>query len=46
MAYPEDVRKILEALLEHNEWRRRQTVNLIASENVMSPLAELAYSTT
>jgi glycine hydroxymethyltransferase len=43
MAYPEDVRKILEALLEHNEWRRRQTVNLIASENVMSPLAELAY---
>ncbi|MEL9990714.1 MAG: serine hydroxymethyltransferase [Thermoproteus sp.] len=41
--YPEDVKKIVDILVEHNLWRRRDSVNLIAAENVMSPLAELVY---
>ncbi len=36
-------RELLEVVLRHNVWRRRETINLIASENVMSPLAELFY---
>lgn len=43
MAYPGDLEKMLNLVMEHNKWRRRETVNLIASENVMSPLAELIY---
>nr|KJR74389.1 MAG: serine hydroxymethyltransferase [Thermoproteus sp. AZ2] len=43
MRYPEDLVKAIEVVLEHNIWRRRQTINLIAAENVMSPLAELVY---
>ncbi|MET1128946.1 MAG: serine hydroxymethyltransferase [Thermoproteota archaeon] len=31
--------------MKHNRWRRYETINLIASENVMSPLAEAAYVT-
>ncbi|MFN3804122.1 MAG: serine hydroxymethyltransferase [Pyrobaculum sp.] len=38
-----ELREVLEAALRHNIWRRRETINLIASENVMSPLAELFY---
>ncbi len=40
---PEEVREVLEFTLTHNRWRRYETINLIASENVMSPLAEAAY---
>jgi len=34
------VRGIIES---HNRWRRSETINLIPSENVMSPLAEYFY---
>ncbi len=40
---PDPVRMVLEQTLTHNRWRRYECVNLIASENVMSPLAEMAY---
>ncbi|HIP65353.1 MAG TPA: serine hydroxymethyltransferase [Pyrodictium sp.] len=40
---PPELSEILEATRRHNRWRRRETINLIASENVMSPLAEAAY---
>ncbi|MBP1449696.1 MAG: serine hydroxymethyltransferase, partial [Thermoproteus sp.] len=40
---PDDVGKVLDLLLAHNIWRRGISVNLIAAENVMSPLAELVY---
>lgn len=40
---PQEAREVLEYTLMHNRWRRYETVNLIASENVMSPLAEAAY---
>ncbi|MEM4438264.1 MAG: serine hydroxymethyltransferase [Pyrobaculum sp.] len=40
---PKDVVEILEITTRHNVWRRKETINLIASENVMSPLAELLY---
>ncbi len=39
---PEEVRNVIETVMAHNRWRR-ETINLIASENVMSPLAEAAY---
>ncbi len=34
---------ILDLVVKHNVWRKRECVNLIASENVMSPLAMLIY---
>ena len=34
--------KILDLLEKHNQWRK-ECINLIASENVMSPLAEKVY---
>jgi len=40
---PKDVVDIIETTIRHNVWRRSETINLIASENVMSPLAELLY---
>jgi glycine hydroxymethyltransferase len=40
---PRDLEEVLNITLTHNTWRRRETINLIASENVMSPLAELVY---
>lgn len=40
---PPEAREVLEFTLTHNRWRRYETINLIASENVMSPLAEAAY---
>ncbi|AEM39357.1 Glycine hydroxymethyltransferase [Pyrolobus fumarii 1A] len=39
---PSEVREVIETTRAHNRWRR-ETINLIASENVMSPLAEAAY---
>jgi len=43
MPLPKELEKILEITREQNMWRRTQTLNLIASENVMSPLAESVY---
>jgi glycine hydroxymethyltransferase len=42
---PAEAREILETTMKHNRWRRYETINLIASENAMSPLAEAAYVT-
>ncbi len=39
---PPEAREVIEATRAHNRWRR-ETINLIASENVMSPLAEAVY---
>ncbi len=40
---PAEAVEVLRFTLRHNQWRRFETINLIASENVMSPLAESAY---
>ncbi len=40
---PNDLRTVLELVIAHNRWRLHETINLIASENVMSPLAWAAY---
>ncbi len=37
------ISKIIELTQNHDKWRRTETINLIASENVMSPLAEYLY---
>ncbi len=37
------VREVINIVATHNRWRRLETINLIASENVMSPLAEYVY---
>lgn len=41
-AVPQDLERILWSVVEHNTWRR-SCLNLIPSENVMSPLAEALY---
>ncbi|ACP45849.1 Glycine hydroxymethyltransferase [Sulfolobus islandicus Y.G.57.14] len=43
MSFPKELEKVLEITKAQNVWRRTQTLNLIASENVMSPLAESVY---
>lgn len=43
MSLPEELNKVLEITATHNKWRRIESINLIASENVMSPLAEAVY---
>ncbi len=35
--------KVLDVVKTHNKWRRLEAINLIPSENVMSPLAEYVY---
>ncbi|MCX8184787.1 MAG: serine hydroxymethyltransferase [Sulfolobales archaeon] len=45
MSLPPESVKIVELTRNHNRWRRFECVNLIASENTMSPLAEAAYFT-
>ncbi len=40
---PEELVTIIETVYNHNKWRKRETINLIASENSMSKLAELVY---
>ena len=35
--------RVLDLVKVHNRWRRLESINLIASENVMSPLAEYVY---
>ncbi len=42
---PDDIYYVIEVTYNHNKWRRFETINLIASENVMSPLAEMLYVT-
>ncbi len=39
----DEVRRILGIVREQNRWRRYECINLVASENVMSPLAERVY---
>ncbi len=41
---PSDLENLLEFIVEYNFDRRRRFLNLIASENVMSPLAQAVYS--
>jgi len=41
--FPSELAHVLNLVVEHNIWRKRRCVNLIASENVMSPLAMLFY---
>ncbi|MCS7107850.1 MAG: serine hydroxymethyltransferase [Sulfolobales archaeon] len=45
MSLPNELMKLIEVVKSHNRWRRFECINLIASENVMSPLAESAYLT-
>jgi glycine hydroxymethyltransferase len=45
MSDKDTLNRIIEITKNHNRWRRLECVNLIASENVMSPLAEAAYFT-
>ncbi|MCS7106277.1 MAG: serine hydroxymethyltransferase [Candidatus Aenigmarchaeota archaeon] len=35
--------KVLEIVKKQNEWRRKECINLIASESVLSPLAEKCF---
>nr|WP_148224604.1 serine hydroxymethyltransferase [Vulcanisaeta moutnovskia] len=35
--------EVLDIVKTHNKWRRLEAINLIPSENVMSPLAEYVY---
>jgi len=39
----EKLKRILNIVKKQNEWRRKSCINLVASENVMSPLAEKVY---
>ncbi len=41
--FPSELIEVIETTLRHNQWRRLETINLIASENAMSKLAELLY---
>ncbi len=41
--FPGELYKVLDLVVKHNMWRKRECINLIASENVMSPLAMLFY---
>lgn len=42
---PPELQRIIEITGRHNKWRSTETLNLIPSENVMSPLAEAVYFT-
>lgn len=39
----EEIEKVLNLIKEHNRWRRKDCINLIASENVTSPLVDSVY---
>ncbi len=45
MDIPQELKDVISIVAMHNKWRRYECINLIASENVMSPLAEAAYLT-
>lgn len=40
---PAELSDVIEVVKAHNMWRSSECINLIASENVMSPLAKAAY---
>lgn len=40
--YP-DLKEVMNLAIDHTVWRKKQCINMIASENVMSPLAMLVY---
>jgi len=42
---PKELERIIQLTKTHHKWRRTESLNLIASENVMSPLAEAVYGT-
>ncbi len=42
---PPELQRVIEITGRHNKWRSTETLNLIPSENVMSPLAEAVYFT-
>jgi len=37
------LKEVVDLTVNHTVWRKRHCLNMIASENVMSPLAMLAY---
>jgi len=39
----EEVKEIINVVKTHNKWRKKECINLIASENVTSPLVDLVY---
>ena len=39
---PPELTRVIELTASHNRWRRFECINLIASENVMTPLADAA----
>ncbi|BCS94157.1 Serine hydroxymethyltransferase [Metallosphaera sp. J1] len=43
MDVQKELEKVIELTRSQNKWRRTETINMIASENVMSPLAEALY---
>jgi len=43
VSIPIELSKLIELVGRHNRWRRFECINLIPSENVMSPLAEAVY---
>lgn len=45
LSIPKELVDVLRIVANHNKWRRIECINLIASENVMSPLAEAVYLT-
>ncbi len=40
---PPEVQRIVDLTAKHNKWRKKETLNMIASENVTSPIVELVY---
>jgi glycine hydroxymethyltransferase len=38
-----ELKEILDLVKRHNMWRRNECINLIASENVTSPLLDVVY---
>jgi glycine hydroxymethyltransferase len=45
MMLPSEISEVLNIVRSHEAWRRLECINLIASENVMSPLAKALYIT-
>ncbi|MEM1802766.1 MAG: serine hydroxymethyltransferase, partial [Sulfolobales archaeon] len=43
MNVPNELVYLINVVGSHNRWRKFECINLIASENVMSPLAESVY---
>ena len=41
--HPPELEKVLSLVEKHNKWRKYECINLIASENVTSPLVDAVY---